>query len=102
MPGKSTLLFPREAMALAQLGERLRLARLRRRLSAETVASRVGVSRITIHRAEKGDPNVSLGNYFRYLGVLGMEGDLAQLARDDTVGHQLQDLELPAKRRART
>ena len=99
MPSEATTLFPREAAQLKQLGERLRLARLRRKLSSTVAAARVGVSRTTLYRAENGDPNVSLGNYFRYLGVLHLDGDLDLLARDDHVGRRLQDLKLPKKRK---
>ena len=98
MPSEATLLFPGETAKLQQFGERLRLARLRRKLSSTIAAARVGVSRSTLYRAEQGDPNVSLGNYFRYLGVLHLEGDLELLARDDHVGRRLQDMKLPEKR----
>lgn len=102
MPSEATLLFPGEVAKLQQLGERLRLARLRRKLSSTIVAARVGVSRTTIYRAEQGDPNVSLGNYFRYLGVLHLDGDIELLARDDHVGRHLQDMTLPEKRQPKT
>ena len=102
MPSKATTLFPGEAAKLQQFGERLRLARLRRKLSSTVAAARVGVSRTTLYRAENGDPNVSLGNYYRYLGVLHLDGDLDLLARDDHVGRRLQDLKLPEKRKRGT
>lgn len=102
MPSEATLLFPGEAAKLQQFGERLRLARLRRKLSSTIAAARVGVSRTTIYRAEQGDPNVSLGNYFRYLGVLHLDGDLELLARDDHVGRRLQDMTLPEKHQRKT
>ena len=98
MPSEATLLFPAETAKLKQLGERLRLARLRRKISTTVAAARVGVSRTTLYRAEQGDPNVSVGNYFRYLGVLHLDGDLDLLARDDHVGRRLQDMKLPEKR----
>ena len=83
------------------LGERLRLARLRRRLSAGSFAERVGVSRDTLHRLEKGDPGVALGTYARALRVLGLDADLDAVARDDELGRKLQDLALTAPRRPR-
>lgn len=55
-------MFSSERALLKQLGERLRAARLRRKFSAETVAERAGISRMTLHRMEKGDPAVTLGN----------------------------------------
>ena len=79
---------------LSAFGERLRLARKRRALSATLAAERVGVSRDTLSRVEKGDPAVSLGTYLRFLRVLGLDGDLDLLARDDVLGRKLQDLSL--------
>jgi transcriptional regulator with XRE-family HTH domain len=98
MPTKPQPVFASERVRLEQLGERLRTARLRRKFSAETVAQRAGVSRMTLHRMEKGDPAVTLGNYLKVLGVLRLEGDLDRIARDDELGRKLQDLELPAPR----
>jgi transcriptional regulator with XRE-family HTH domain len=100
MPAKAQRLFPSSQARLAALGERLRLARLRRRFSAATVAARAGISRVTLYRAEHGNPAVSLGTLLRILEVLMLERDLDQLAHDDELGRKLQDLELPIRRRA--
>lgn len=86
------------AKPLRELGERLQLARLRRRYSAQTVAARAGVTRMTLYKVEKGDPSVSLGTYANVLRVLGLQGDLDLLARDDVLGRKLQDLALPVRK----
>ncbi len=83
---------------LRELGERLRLARLRRRYSAQTVAVRAGVTRMTLYKVERGDPSVSMGTYANVLRVLGLHGDLDAIARDDVLGRKLQDLELPVRK----
>ena len=101
MPAKQPPLFPPTAALLADVGTRLKLARLRRRLSAATVAARAGISRATLGRAERGDGAVTLATYARILKVLGLESDLAMVARDDELGRRLQDLDLPVRRRAR-
>lgn len=101
MPAKAQPTFISETALLTALGGRLRLARLRRKFSAETVAVRAGVSRMTLHRAENGDPAVTLGTYLKILGVLHLERDLELVAQDDTVGRRLQDLALPRKRKPR-
>jgi len=74
-------------------GERLQLARLRRKLSATLFADRVGGSRNTLQRVEEDDPSVSLGTYLRALRVLGLEDDVNALARDDELGRKLRDIE---------
>ena len=101
MPNKPILLFPSEAKLLVEFGERLKLARLRRELSVETVAVRSRISRMTLYRAEQGSPAVAMGVYLRILGVLELENDLAQVALDDTLGRKLQDLGLVTRRRAK-
>jgi transcriptional regulator with XRE-family HTH domain len=101
MPAKAQPTFASERALLSAFGERLRLARLRRKLSGEVVAQRSGISRVTLHRAEKGDPAVTLGTYLKILGVLRLESDLALLAKDDELGRRIQDLDLPQKRKAR-
>lgn len=89
-----------DARLLAELGVRLRLARKRRGMSAEKLAERAGITRVTLHRLEVGAPAAaSLGTLTRVLGALGMAGDLTLLARDDRVGHQLRDASLLAPKK---
>ena len=100
MPSKSPIIFPQQQRLLAALGERLRLARLRRKLSAAAVAQRAGLSRTTLYKAEHGDAALTLGSYLRVLAALGLDSDIDALAADDKVGRTLQDLALqPALRR---
>lgn len=94
MPRKPPVVFPQEQRLLSALGERLRLARLRRKLSNAVVAQRAGISRTTAYKVEGGDPGATLGSYVRVLVVLGLENDLQTLAADDKVGRKLQDLAL--------
>lgn len=106
MPSKPPLVFPVEQKLLAQLGERLKLARMRRKLSTTVVAQRAGISRSSLYKAEAGDPGVTMGTYLRLLAVLGLETDINALAADDKVGRKLQDLALEtpssSPRRGRT
>jgi predicted transcriptional regulator len=96
MPRKPPIVFPQEQRLLAQLGERLRLARMRRKLSNVVVAQRAGVSRTSVYKVEAGDPGATLGTYLRVMAVLGLESDINGLAADDKVGRKLQDLALQA------
>ncbi len=98
MPSAQPSVFASEQTLLSDLGSRLRLARLRRKLSVETVAARAGMSRMTLFRAEKGESAVALGTYLRILEVLHLQNDIALLAKDDELGRRLQDLQLPARR----
>ena len=98
MPRTTPVLFPNAARQLEALGERMRLARLRRRYSTSMVASRAGITRSTLYRVEAGDPGVSIGTYASILRVLGLHGDLDAVAKDDALGRKLQDMELPVRR----
>jgi transcriptional regulator with XRE-family HTH domain len=98
MPKSTLASFPAVLKQLAALGERMRLARLRRKLTAELFAERMGVSRETLRRLENGDPTIAMGTYMRALRVLGLEKDIDTLARDDELGRKLQDLALPQPR----
>lgn len=86
------------ARALAEVGENLRLARLRRGFSVTLVAERAGMSRPTLRAVERGDPGASIGAYANVLHCLGLEQDLSALARDDELGRQLQDAALSRRR----
>jgi len=94
MPRIYSPTFGNAERQLKALGERLRLARKRRRISSILMAQRVGISRDTLHRLEKGDPTIGLGTWLRALRVLGLDADLDRLAADDPVGRKLQDLAL--------
>lgn len=102
MPKKTVKLMPKSTKILEQMGEQIKLARLRRRLPAELVAKRAGISRSTLWNVEKGNPSVSMGTYCAVLHVLnGMDKDLLLVAKDDELGRKLQDIGLITKKRAR-
>lgn len=82
------------------MGENIRLARLRRDLSAEQVAERAGIGRSTLTRLEQGNEGVSINIYIKVLSVLGLEDDLSKVAEDDLVGRRLQDAKLATRNRA--
>jgi transcriptional regulator with XRE-family HTH domain len=92
MPRKPPVVFPQEQRLLFQLGERLKLARMRRKLSNAIVAQRAGISRTSLYKVEAGNPGATMGTYLRVMAVLGLETDLDTLAADDKVGRKLQDL----------
>lgn len=100
MPRTTTAPHPFVTRLLQELGENVRLARLRRGFSMELVAARAGMSRATLSAVERGEPGVTLGSYANVLHSLGLHGDLALIARDDELGRKLQDAQLPTRRRA--
>ncbi len=91
--------FPAGAHRARDLGERLRLARLRRRMTQAELALRADTNRTTLWRLERGDLRVSLETLVRVLGVLGLDSDLDLLALDDELGRRLQDQPLRRARR---
>lgn len=93
--------FPAVEKQMIAFGQRLRAARLRRRISTILFAERMNVSRDTLNRLEKGDPSIALGTYMRALRVLGLEKDFDKVAQDDELGRKLQDLNLPLARKPR-
>ncbi|MDB5072650.1 MAG: family transcriptional regulator [Candidatus Eremiobacteraeota bacterium] len=95
-------LLPPLERRLARLGERIRTARLRRRLSAKLVAERAGMSVMTLRNVEKGGMGVTIGAYAAVLHVLGLDGDLDAVAQADPLGRDLQDAALPRRARAKS
>lgn len=95
-------LFPPMERRLARLGDRLRTARLRRRLSAKLVAERAGMSVMTLRNVEKGGMGVTIGAYAAGLRVLGLDADLDAVAQADPLGRDLQDAALPRRAHAKS
>ncbi len=91
-------LLPKHRRILEGLGENIRLARLRRKLSAAKVAERAGISRNTLYMLEKGGSNTSMTTLFQVLIVLGLENDFSKLASDDVLGRRLEDASLKSPR----
>ena len=87
-------LLPATSELLHQFGERLRLARLRRRLSAKQVAERAGMNPMTLRSLERGGSGVTIGAYLAVMQVLGIEKELDHLAQADPLGRSLQDARL--------
>lgn len=85
------MILPSIQRLLQELGENIKLARLRRNISAEQMAERASISRATLWHIENGKETVALGHYVRVLMALGLEKDLLLIAKDDVLGQRLQD-----------
>ena len=100
MAKKSVVLLPDTLEILEQMGMQIKYARLRRKIPAELVAERAGISRATLVAVEKGSPSVAMGCYAAVLHALNyMDKDLLLIAKDDELGRKLQDLNLPVRKR---
>ncbi len=100
MTKQKSILLPKARKILQEVGENIKLARLRRNYSAEQVAERANIARTTLHSIEKGKETVSIGAYLAVMLVLGLEKDFLCLAKDDILGRKIQDAKLPNRARA--
>ena len=94
-------ILPATENILETMGEQIKLARLRRDLSAELVAERAGISRTSLWKVESGSPAVAIGIYAAVLHALNnLDKDLLLVAKDDEFGRKMQDLNMQVKKRA--
>ena len=99
MSRNGIILLPKNKRLLQTVGENIKLARLRRKLTMDQVSERAGISRPTLSSLEKGSPSISLGIILQVLLVLGLEKDILLLADDDVLGRKIQDADLTVKER---
>jgi transcriptional regulator with XRE-family HTH domain len=93
------VLPPKVKRSLAALGGDIAVARRKRGFTVATMAERMGVSKNTFLRVEKGDPTVTLGIYAMALFVLGFGealGSLIEPQRDE-IGLALDEERLPKR-----
>lgn len=91
---RQNVLYPKAAKALVTLGENLRLARKRRKITAGMMAERANLSLMTLRSIERGSPHVAMSNYMAVIFCLGFQDDIAAVAADDVLGRNLQDAAL--------
>ena len=102
MKHTKAILTPRVENNLKEMGENIKLARLRRNLPMRLICERAGISRPTLTQVEKGSPNVSIGIYALVLHALnGNSGELAKVMREDQLGRTIQDLNIKTPKRGR-
>jgi hypothetical protein len=87
----------------AKFGRDLGLARRKRRLTVQMMTERVGVSKATYLRIERGDPTVAMGAYAMTLFVLGFGDVLGPLVdrKDDELGLHLDEQHVPKRVRVK-
>jgi len=76
------------------MGENIKLARLRRKLTTDQVCERSGIGRTTLWLIESGKGNVRVSSLVQILFVLGLVQDIEKLGADDILGRKLQDADI--------
>lgn len=97
------ILPPKVKKSLVTFASDIAVARRKRGLTVGMMVERIGVSKSTYLRVEKGDPTVTLGVYAMALFVLGFGeafGNLIDPGRDD-IGLALDRERLPKRVRAK-
>lgn len=94
MKSKKIIILPKYEVLFEEIGQNLKLARKRRKISGEQASERAGIHRTTLCRIESGDYSVSIGTYFNVARVYNLHNDFLKLAEDDVFGRKLQDIEL--------
>ena len=77
----------RVAEQARQLGQRIRIARIRRGWSVADLASKSGINRNTLTALEMGKPGTAIGACFTVLWALGLDKSLDAVADLDTDLH---------------
>jgi transcriptional regulator with XRE-family HTH domain len=72
-PATSPSIDVTQRATLAALGSRVRARRKQLRVSATSAAEAAGISRVTLHRIERGEPSVTIGAYLNAMSAIGLE-----------------------------
>ena len=91
---RQNVLFPAADRALRTLGENLRLARRRRKITAQMMAERANLSLMTLRAIERGSSSVAMSHYMSVIFCLGFQDDVSRVAAEDALGRDLQDAAL--------
>jgi transcriptional regulator with XRE-family HTH domain len=91
-------IFPQHKKSLGIMGENIKLARLRRKITSEMMCERANITAEMLVEIENGNPEVYLGDYFNVMRVLGLQQDIFNISKDDILGRKLQDIELLSKK----
>jgi transcriptional regulator with XRE-family HTH domain len=75
------------ASTVKQLGENIRLARIRRRMSQEELAQASGMTRKTLYALENGAPGTTINTVFAVLWKLGLLNTALALADPEVDEH---------------
>jgi transcriptional regulator with XRE-family HTH domain len=96
---RSILLTGPESDTIELLGRRIALARLRRNITQQDMADRIGVTRKTYMALERGVPSTNLGALVKTMTVLNYGERLADLLASDPLGEDMEAIH--GRKRAR-
>jgi transcriptional regulator with XRE-family HTH domain len=96
MPSRSPPTTKLQEKALRKLGEQLKDQRKKLGISAIATAEAAGMSRITLHRIERGEASVAMGAYLSVVMALGLELELIDPHQKKFQSHSLAQ-KLPKK-----
>jgi len=96
---KTTKALPEVLQKLVHMGEYIRIARKRRRLTMAEVAERLGVGYQTIFRMEHGDPSVAVSVYMSALWLFGLDRAVVAAVHpdNDESGKALERARMPKR-----
>jgi transcriptional regulator with XRE-family HTH domain len=97
MPSKVQSPTDQVTQQLAAIGLQIRAQRKALKVSATTTAEASGMSRVTLHRIEQGEPSVTVGAYANALAALGMGMRVGTVAEMATKEATHPPLWLPAR-----
>jgi transcriptional regulator with XRE-family HTH domain len=89
MPARTSIIASTVADKLIAMGKQIRAHRKALRISATTTAEAAGMSRVTLHRIEKGEPSVTMGAYLNAMVALDMNFDI--IRPSDLAADKLKD-----------
>lgn len=96
MPAQTPAITPIVAEQLNTLGQQIRAQRKALRINATTAAEAAGMSRVTLHRIEIGEPSVTIGAYFNVMAALGMSFGILPPSSSASIDDDRQNL-IPAR-----
>ena len=76
MPAAAPEVSNSDSNDLARLGARIRLARRQQKVTAVAAAEAAGLSRVTLHRIERGEPSVAMSSWLALANALGLAFEL--------------------------
>ena len=89
MPAKSPIITNTVADKLIAMGKQIRAHRKALRISSTAAAEAAGMSRVTLHRIEKGEPAVTMGAYVSAMAALGLNFGLVTPAEPIAPHHEV-------------